>query len=261
MLVLLKLHACRYIYSIHHLDCQGDVDLYIVLDSSGSVGSASFEVAKNFIANFISGFTIGESHVRVGLIRYATSTSLIFDLDESFEAHVVLESIRSVEYTGGLTATGDGIYLMTYTGFTEAYGARPHNLAIPRVGLVLTDGNSNRGIDVVTASQLARDQLITLFAFGIGSGIDESELLEIAGSSERWFRIDSFINIDDARALITRGSCQGRCDCINLLLWLDDVIIHNCHLVLINGSYKTLKTNPPPLSSTLNNSRYTRDFT
>jgi len=141
------------------------------------------------------------------LIRFANYANLIFDLDESFEKNIVL---RSVGYTGGSTATGDGINLMTYTGFTEAYGARPLNLAVPRVGLVLTDGNSNFGINVVTASQCARNQSITLFAFGIGSGIDESELLEIAGSPDRWFRIDSFINIDDARALITRSSCKGK---------------------------------------------------
>lgn len=181
-----------------------------MLDSSGSIGSSAYEVAKEFIANFISGFTIGENHVRVGLIRYASTVDLIFDLDESFNENIVLDNIRSVGYTGGGTATGDGIYLMTYTGFTEAYGARPLNLAIPHVGLVLTDGNSNSGIiDVITASQLARDQSIALFAFGIADGIDESELLEIAGSPERWFRIDSFINIDDARALITQGSCKG----------------------------------------------------
>ena len=184
--------------------------MYIVLDSSGSIGSSDYEVAKQFIANFISGFTIGENHVRVGLIRFASDVDLIFDLDESFDENVVLSNILSVSYTGGSTATGDGIYLMTYTGFTEAYGARPLNLAIPRVGLVLTDGNSNHGFyDVVTASQLARDQSITLFAFGISDGIDESELLEIAGSPDRWFRIDSFINIDDARAQITQGSCKG----------------------------------------------------
>ena len=47
--------------------------------------------------------------------------------------------------------TGDGILFAANTGFTEVGGARPSNLAIPRIGIVLTDGHSNRGVDVVNA--------------------------------------------------------------------------------------------------------------
>ena len=59
-------------------------------------------------------------------------------------------------------------------------------------------------------AQLAREQCIEMFAFGIDSGLNEQELLETAWSPERVFRIDSFVNINDTRAIITslRGSCK-----------------------------------------------------
>ena len=42
------------------------LDLYIVLDSSGSIGSNSYEEAKKFLADLVGGFIIGKSNVRVG---------------------------------------------------------------------------------------------------------------------------------------------------------------------------------------------------
>ena len=62
------------------------------------------------------------------------------------------------------TATGNAILQIANTGFTETGGARPVNLAIPRVGIVLTDGHSNNREDTVTASEAARNLSIKLFA-------------------------------------------------------------------------------------------------
>ena len=191
-----------------YADCHRDIDLYIVLDSSGSIDAGPYEVAKNFIADLVNGFIIGENNVRVGLIIFSSDVYLIFDLDDSYDKAVILSWIRGASFLNDLTATGDAILLMANTGFTESRGARPVNLAIPRVGIVLTDGNSNRGVNVTIASRTARDLMIELFALGIGDGIDDNELLEIARFQNKVFRIDNFINIDDARALITQGSCK-----------------------------------------------------
>ena len=183
--------------------------MYIILDTSGSISDEEYETAKNFMADLVSGFTVGENNVRVGLVLFGSSIYPIFDLDDSFDKDVVLSWIRGAPNHGGYTATGDGILYAANTGFTEASGARPSNLAIPRIGIVLTDGGSNRGEDVATASEAARSLSVELFSLGIGSGINEDELLVIAGSQDRVFRTDTFTNIDDARALITQGSCKS----------------------------------------------------
>ena len=189
--------------------CYRDIDLFIVLDSSSSITREKYEIAKKFVADLVSGFTISESNVRVGMLIYGTTVRPILNLDESFDQTVVLNKIRNIPYLNSATATGNAIMHMVKTGFTEAKGARPPNLAIPRVGIVLTDGESNTGVDVRVAAQAARDKSIEMFAFGIGRKINDKELLEIAGSQERKFKIDSFDNMDDARALIARGSCKS----------------------------------------------------
>ena len=192
--------------------------MYIVLDSSGSIGYDSYEIAKDFLVDLISGFIIGENNVRVGLVRYGSTAELIFDLDDSFDKDMILNSIRSVSYLGaGSTATGDVILLMAEYGFTEASGTRPTNLAIPHVGIVLTDGQSNDGISVTIAAPIARNHSIQMFAFGIGDGINDLELLEIAGSQDRVFRVDDFTNINDSRALIVQGSCKCKYNIVIML--------------------------------------------
>ena len=150
-----------------YADCSGDIDFYIILDTSGSIPEEDFEMAKNFMADLVSGFNIGENNVRVGLVLFDSTVYPIFDLDDSYDEAVVLSWIRAATYHGGSTATGDGILFAANTGFTEAGGARPSNLAIPRIGIVLTDGHSNQGVDVVNASAVARDLSVQLFALGI----------------------------------------------------------------------------------------------
>ena len=206
-------------------ECYRDIDLFIVMDSSGSITKEKYEIAKKFVADLVNGFTISEKNVRVGLIIFGGEVKLMFGLDESFDKKTILNKISNIPFLRTTTATGDAIKFMVERGFTEASGARPPNLAIPRVGIVLTDGESNTGVDVHVAAQAARDKSIEMFAFGIGSRINDTELLEIAGSQERKFKIDSFDNVDDARALITQTSCKG----ILLCICMYELIVYDLH--------------------------------
>ena len=71
---------------------------------------------------------------------------------------------------------------------------------------------------------MARSLSIELFALGIGDGINEDELLVIAGSQDRVFRIDNFTNINDASALIAQGSCK--CELFIIHVTNSTIILH-----------------------------------
>jgi len=194
------------VYNISDEKVNNALDLYIVLDSSGSIGSASYEDAKKFLADLVDGFVIGKSNVRIGLVIYGSSPKPIFYLNDSYEKDKIVSKILSVEYLCGSTATGDAIRFITNTGFTEEHGVRASDGAIPRVAIVLTDGESDSGQDVSGAAKSAREKKsIEMLACGIGSGINERELLEIAGSQNKMFPIDKFENIDNIRDRITQG--------------------------------------------------------
>ena len=181
------------------------MDLYIVLDSSSSIELSYYETAKQFLADLIGRFTIGQDLVRVGLIVYGSAPQLIFDLQASFDKDDIVDKIKTADYLNSRTATGDALSLMTNTGFTEECGVRAVGCAVPHTAIILTDGASNTGMNVATAAKFARENSIEMLAFGIGNHINSVELLEIAGSQDKVHRIDSFDNINDAKALISRG--------------------------------------------------------
>ena len=196
--------------------CYTNVDVFIILDSFSSIGEESYKIAKEFVADIVNGFTISENNTRVGLVIYSNTAHIEFDLNDSFDQATILYKIRNIPHlkqdTATLnltTATVEAIMLMVNNGFTEARGARPPHLAIPRIGIVLTGGATNEGLDVHVAAQAARHKSIKMFAVGFGHEVNDSQLLEIAGSQDRKFTIENFNNFDDARALITQGSCKG----------------------------------------------------
>ena len=186
------------------------MDLYFILDSSGSIGSPYYEKAKEFLADLVSHFTVGEHGVRIGLIVYGDRPDLTFDLKYSFYKDDIMDEIKSTKYMdSGYTATGDAISFMTDC-FTAEHGTRPADDAVPHVALVLTDGASNRGMSVAQAAESAREKSIEMHAFGIGSSINNAELLQIAESQDKVYMINSFDLIDDTKALISQKMRIGK---------------------------------------------------
>ena len=78
-------------------------DILFVLDGSGSIEAANFELMKDFVENVVSDYDIGAEAVRVGLIRYSTTSDLEFGLGTHNDLSSLLEAIDSVQYTEGGT--------------------------------------------------------------------------------------------------------------------------------------------------------------
>ncbi len=79
-------------------------------------------------------------------------------------------------------------------GFQEGNGVRNSSQGIPRVLFVLTDGVSNDFDDTVAAANEIHGQTpqIQVYAVGIGDGIGEAELEEIATRPSNVIRLSSF---------------------------------------------------------------------
>ena len=77
-----------------------------VLDSSSSVGQTNFQTMLGFVNDLIDEFDIGPSNVRVGLVKFSSSATLVFDLDDHTTKTSLKSAVAAVSYTGGSTATG-----------------------------------------------------------------------------------------------------------------------------------------------------------
>lgn len=63
------------------VDCQKSIlDIVLAIDSSASIGSSNFEIAKNAIHKFVSNLNIGPSKTQVGIINYSCKFKLIHEI-------------------------------------------------------------------------------------------------------------------------------------------------------------------------------------
>ena len=178
------------------LGCPGSYDFVIILDSSGSIEPTNFLRMKNFVANMLSSFTIGPDDTRVGVIRFASSPSIIIPLGSSNTYSQLASAVRSIGYIGGGTNTGAALNLLS-TAFATARVSE----GIPRVAAVLTDGMSNDAAATVQAARAVHNAGINIFAFGIGTSISYEELNAIASGSENVIDVSSFSSSNFETAL------------------------------------------------------------
>ena len=195
------------------LECSvSGIDIYFVMDESGSVGSSNYQLMKQFVYDTVNGFDIGPDDTQVGVISYSTSATARFYLNSYHDKSSLLTAINNLPYRGGSTNTAAAINLLRQSGFTSSNGGRPESQAIPRVGVIITDGNSNSYSTTVTAAQNAHDSDITLFSVGIGSNVNNNELNAIASDSSYVSTITGFDSsqFEALQTTITNEACTSK---------------------------------------------------
>ena len=148
---------------------------------------------KNFVANILlSNFTIGPDDTRVGVIRFATSPSIVIPLGSINTYSQLASAVRNITYTRGNTHTAAALNLST-TAFATARVSE----GVPRVAAVLTDGQSNNRLATVQAAQAVHNAGIHVYSFGIGNGISNEELVAIASNGQQnVFLVSGFSSSD-----------------------------------------------------------------
>ncbi|XP_065748161.1 matrilin-4 isoform X2 [Phocoena phocoena] len=158
--------------------CQeGHVDLVLLVDGSKSVRPQNFELVKRFVNQIVDFLDVSPEGTRVGLVQFSSRVRTEFPLGRYGTAAEVKQAVLAVEYMERGTMTGLALRHMVEHSFSEAQGARPRALNVPRVGLVFTDGRSQDDVSVWAAR--AKEEGIVMYAVGVGKAV-EDELREIA---------------------------------------------------------------------------------
>ncbi|CAH1241297.1 COL6A3 [Branchiostoma lanceolatum] len=176
---------CQY-----YASCQGrdvPLDILFLLDGSGSVGPANFDLMKDFTRTLARNFDIAANLTQIGVVQYSDTVNREFGLGDFHNRQDVLNAINAISYQAGGTLTGAAIDFVRQTSFTTADGDRPD---VPNMLIVVTDGVS--GDSVQGPADAARREGITTFGVGIGNGIDFATLLQIAGDSDRILQAADF---------------------------------------------------------------------
>ena len=97
--------------------------------------------------SFQQAFDVGPAanQTRVGVASFSTENKVNFELNQHKTNSAVLSAVDDIEYMGFGTYTREGIDLVRTSMFTEDAGMRADDAAIPRVLIIVTDGQSNQG--------------------------------------------------------------------------------------------------------------------
>ena len=158
-----------------------------------------------------------KSHV--GVIEYSNSASVPIHLNAYQTNNALLNAVAGISYNGGTTNTADGITTCMQQFNTAA---RPKSSGIPRIAIVVTDGQSDSPPDTIAAAQSLHSANILSYGVGIGS-VNMKELDAIASDpASQYVRIISTFNIKELQALqetLNNEACTGEyLVCIILLL-------------------------------------------
>lgn len=127
------------------------MDLVLLVDGSKSVRPQNFELVKRFVNQIVDFLDVSPEGTRVGLVQFSSRVRTEFPLGRYGTAAEVKQAVLAVEYMERGTMTGLALRHMVEHSFSEAQGARPRELNVPRVGLVFTDGRSQDNISVWAA--------------------------------------------------------------------------------------------------------------
>ncbi|XP_073341613.1 collagen alpha-6(VI) chain [Pagrus major] len=160
-----------------------EADIFFLIDHSGSIYPADFQDMKKFIIEFIHTFHISPQHVRIGVVKYADSPQLEFNLAQYSDTKSLEKAIEDIKQIGGGTETGRAL---EYMG--PLFDRTPDH-KVPEYLVVITDGKSSDQVKVPAEKLRARG--IIVYAIGVKSA-DRQELEEISGNPKRTFLVNNF---------------------------------------------------------------------
>ncbi|XP_023775084.1 collagen alpha-6(VI) chain isoform X1 [Cyanistes caeruleus] len=175
---------------------QMDMDITYIMESSRSISSEEFQRAKDFVSNMLDQFVISsqpnESYggIRVALVQQAprgflpdrnqTPVALEFDLVTYSNKDLMKKHIQeSVHQLEGPSAIASALQWTVENVFFKAPRQRKHRVIFTIVGSKTSTWDRERLREI---SLGAKCQGFTLFTLALGSGVSDSQLMELSSS-------------------------------------------------------------------------------
>uniref|UniRef100_A0A672YI41 Matrilin 2 n=1 Tax=Sphaeramia orbicularis TaxID=375764 RepID=A0A672YI41_9TELE len=211
--------------SVPDISCKPTpLDFVFVIDSSRSIRPDDYEKVKTFIINLLQFLTVAPDATRVGLLQYGSEVQNEFSLKTYSTRAEVEQAVRNMEHLATGTMTGLAIQYTMETAFTEEEGARPKELLIPRIAMIVTDGRPQDTVEEVAAQ--ARQSGIQIFAIGVGR-VDMNTLKAIGSEphSEHVHLVANFSQIQTLTSVFQSKLCSDMCE----------VVDHRCQHICVSS--------------------------
>ncbi|KAL8562554.1 hypothetical protein ACOMHN_045819 [Nucella lapillus] len=171
--------------------CQQDpLELGLIIDASVSIKVPDYHEGLTFLISFLRDYIIGpgKNEVRVAAVSYALGVYVDDSFNLNTDREDVMDRVCGMPFRrGGRTDTG---LALKYMREKQMQNTRP---GVPKVVVVLTDGNSQDWQLTKSEARLCKEDNITVFAVGVGKQVKKTELYNIAGGEwKQVFMSDSY---------------------------------------------------------------------
>ncbi|XP_055083635.1 matrilin-2-like [Periophthalmus magnuspinnatus] len=202
------------------------LDFVFVIDSSRSIRPSDYEKVKTFIINLLQFLDVGQDATRVGLLQYGSVVQNEFSLNTYRTKKEVERAVKNMVHLATGTMTGLALQYTMDTAFKEEEGARPEELLIPRIAMVVTDGRPQDEVEEVAAQ--ARQAGIQIFAIGVGR-VDMNTLKAIGSEphSEHVHLVANFSQMETLISVFQSKLCGERDMC--------EVVDHRCQHICVSS--------------------------
>ncbi|KAJ1134566.1 hypothetical protein NDU88_001017 [Pleurodeles waltl] len=213
-----------------HIEKDGNMNIYFILDASESVGKEDFEKAKDCIVNLIEKISTYDITPRYTIITYATEAKTIVDLedDAATDAAKVIELLQAFDFSEheGKSGTNTRLAIAAVYNMMSLHSQRNADkfTDIRHVMILMTDGKSNMGGDPRISMLSIRDFLkisegredyLDVYVFGLGDDVSDEEINGLASKKPHEMHVFKLIDIEDLQktfnAMIDDSSVIDMC--------------------------------------------------
>ena len=202
--------------------CVAMLDLFLLMDGSGSIGYYDWKDAVEFAANLVNMFTLSDSATAISVITWHREAKVVWPLSTTRRMEINTETMSWSKY-------GSGSSTRQYTGFREMINqlnenstkvpdrgtSRGLNSAIKptRVAVVVTDGVDHSKKAAEEWANLFKDTYQgTVIEVGVGSGTDEQFMKRIASTGADGKplvrEVNSYRELKEITESIVQTSCS-----------------------------------------------------
>ncbi|XP_068678399.1 adhesion G protein-coupled receptor L4-like [Montipora foliosa] len=204
--------------SCSEFDCEAVADIAFIVDSSGSIGRCNWQKMLEFLKRMVEALNVGPNKTHIAVIAFSSKAVLEFPFNKLKGSDVTAQEygklIDRIRFQRGLTFIDKALLLAESDVFTTAAGMRPE---LPQIAVVITDGQQTTDRSSFTelseASRGLKDKNVNVFSLGIGSGVNEIQLTDIASSAKNVFTAPTFADLTPAVDTIVENSCTDIDEC------------------------------------------------
>ncbi|XP_051962829.1 complement C2 [Xyrauchen texanus] len=179
---------------------EGRLNIFILLDTSGSISTDSFQKSKNAIIKLVHKLDSYEVNMKFDIISYASEPKDIVSISDINSEHVdyVVEKLKEFSHLSHGKKIGTNLYKALERVYDRLAFLREHKRShfneTQNVIIIATDGHSNMGRDPkeilakirhllgykLTSIDHTQEDLLDVYVFAVGQNVNKKELQSIA---------------------------------------------------------------------------------